>query len=149
MLRRHDADDNLRAVERGVQIVGRRDRFWQDESRQEAFVDSTPSDALTNFRFISPQSDFVPQLARRFAPQNNRQPRSPRASSDNGDAAHLPVAPNVPDFTSDSVPDFVPDFVPNFDSVPEARRIMFSQCFQITSAETRAIKISCRGSTYS
>src|SRR5580698_10314909 len=82
MLRRHDADDDLRAVERGVQIVGRRDRFWQDESRQKAFVDSTPSDALTNFRLISPQPDFVPQIARRFAPQNNRQPRSPRASSD-------------------------------------------------------------------
>ena len=59
MLRGHDADDDLRGVERGVQVAGRCNRFGQDEARQKAFVDSAFRDALHNFRFVGPEADLV------------------------------------------------------------------------------------------
>src|ERR1039458_1796354 len=145
MLRGHDADDDLRGVERGVQIAGRLNRFGQGEPRQEVLVDSAACDALGNFRFVGPEPDIVRDMVGPFTSQDDCQSGAPGACADDGNAAHLRVAPNVPDF----VPDSVSDFVPNFDSVPVARRPMFWRCFQITSAETRAIKTSCRGSTYS
>src|ERR1700730_8137824 len=141
MLRGHDADDDLRTVERGVQIVGRRNRFWQDEPGQEAFVDSVACDALGNFRFVGPEPDMMSPATS----QDNCQRRAPSACADNSNAAHLRGAPNVPN----CVPDSVSDLVPNFDSVPAARRPMFWRCLQMTSAETKAIKTSCRESTYS
>src|SRR5208337_1033591 len=145
MLRGHHADHDLRGVEREVQIAGRFDRFRQDEPRQEAFIDSAFCDALANFQFVGPEPDMVPDTVRDmvcpFASQDDCQAGAPGACSDDGNAAHLRVAPDVSDF--------VPDLVPNFDSVPLARRPMFWRCFQITSAETRAIKTSCRESAYS
>src|SRR5271157_6382372 len=149
MLRGHDADDDLRGVERDVQIAGRFNRFWQDEARQEVYVDPASCDALGNFQFVSPEPNMVRDMVRPFASEDDGQCGAPGACADDGNAAHLRVAPNVSDFVSDSVPNYVPDFFPNLDSVPVARRTMFWRCFQMTSAETKAIKISCRGSTYS
>src|SRR5208282_2082777 len=137
MLRGHYADDDLRGVERRVQIAGRYNRFGQAEPRQEALVHSASRDALANFRFVGPEMDLVCP----FASQDDRQPRAPGAGADDGNAAHLRVAPNSSDF--------VPEFVPNLDSVPAARRPMFWRCFQMTRAETAAIKSSCRESAYS
>src|SRR5258708_10484312 len=79
---------------------------------------------------------------RSFASEDDGQSRAPGACTDNGNAAHLRVV--TPD-----VPDSVPNFVPNFDSVPAARRPIFWRCFHMTSAETTAIKTSCRASAYS
>src|SRR6266404_4439208 len=144
MLRGHYADDNLRTVERGVQIAGCCNRFWQDEPGQKALVDSVACDALGNFGFVGPEPDMMSP----GTPQDNCQRRSPGACSDDGNAAHLRVAPRVPDFSNfDS--DSLPGSVPNFDSVPAARRPMFWRCLQMTRAETKAIKTSCHGSTYS
>src|SRR3989442_1744888 len=92
-----------------------------------------------------------------YADDNLRtvEPGAPGACSDDGNAAHRRVAPRVPDFISDLLSNFLAGFdsdsdsdsppgsVPNFDSVPEARRQMFWRCFQMTSAETKAIKTSC------
>src|SRR4030081_3014896 len=141
MLRGHDADDDLRTVKRAVQIAGRYNRFRQDEPGQEAFIDSVACDALGNFRFVSPEPDLVPNIVSPAASQDNCQRCAPGAGADDGNAAHLRVAPNVPDLFS--------DLLPNFDSVPAARRPMFWRCLQMPSAETKAIKTSCRGSTYS
>src|SRR5437660_7113785 len=111
MLRGHYADDNLRTVERGVQIAGRCNRFCQDEPGQEALVDSVACDALGNFGFVSPEPDMmpdsVPAMVRLVASQHDCQPGSPGACSDDGNAAHRRVAPNVSDFSnfdSDSLP---------------------------------------------
>src|SRR5271157_2025920 len=149
MLRGHDTDDDLRGVKRDVQVAGRRNRFRQDESRQEALVDSASCDALRNLRFVRPQADPM----RSFASQDDCQAGAPGPCSDDGNAAHLRVAFKVPDSPSgtvtDSAFDFVSNLLPNFNSVPAAIRPMFLRCFQMTSAETRATKISCRGSTYS
>src|ERR1700704_240250 len=153
MLRGHDADDDLRVVERGVQIAGRCNRFWQDEPGQEALVDPVACDAFGNFRFVSPELDMMPDMMSLVTSQHDCQPGAPGACTDDGNAAHRRVAPNVPDFISDLLSnllsDSLPDSVPNFDSVPAARRPMFWRCLQMTSAETKAIKTSCRGSTYS
>src|ERR1019366_7599662 len=137
MLRGHNADDDLRGFESGVQVAGRCNRFWQTEARQEALVDSVSCDALGNFRFVRPEPDIVRDMVRPFTSEDDCQSGAPGAGADDGNAAHLRLAPNVP------------GFVPNFDSVPAARRPMFWRCFQMTSAETRAIKTSCSGSTYS
>src|ERR1035437_3555424 len=149
MLRGHHADDDLRGVDGGAQIAGRFNRFWQDEPRQEVFVDSISCDALANFQFVRPEPDMVRDMVRPLTSEDDCQCGAPSACADDGNAAHLRVAPNVSDFVSDSGPNSIPDFFPNFDSVPAARRPMFWRCFQMTSSETRAIKISCRGSTYS
>src|SRR5260370_16052328 len=82
---------------------------------------------------------------RPFTSEDDGQSRAPRACADDSNAAHLRVTPDDPD----SVRDFVPNSVPNFDSVPAARRPIFWRCFQMTSAETRAIKSSCREYAYS
>src|SRR6266853_657702 len=157
MLRGHYADDNLRTVERGVQIAGRCNRFWQDEPGQKALVDPVACDALGNFGFVGPEPDMMSP----GTPQDNCQRRAPGAGADDGNAAHRRVAPRVPDFISDLLSNFLPGFdsdsdadslpepVPNFDSVPAARRPMFRRCLQMTRAETRAIKTSCHEPTYS
>src|ERR1700730_19172307 len=129
MLRGHDADNDLRGVERLVQIVGRGNRFWQEEPGEKALVDSVSCDALGNVRFVGPQADMMNPAT----PEDNCQCRAPGAGADDGNAAHLRVAPRVPDFfsvflsnsDSDSDSDSLPDSVPNFDSVPAARRPMF------------------------
>src|ERR1019366_3115396 len=152
MLRRHDTDDDLRGIERSVEIVGRLNRFGQDEVRQEVFVDSFSCDAIRNVQFVSPEPDVVRNMVRDmvspFTSQDDCQCGAPGACADDCYAAHRRVAPNVPDFVPDSVPNFVPDsfpnFLPNLVSVPAARRPMLWRCLQMTSAETSAIKISCR-----
>src|ERR1700693_5676450 len=113
MLRGHDADDDLHVVERLVQIAGRCNRFWQDEPGQEAFVDSVACDVLGNFRFVGPEADMM----RPATSQDDCQRRAPGARADDGNAAPLRVAPNVPGFVSDFVSDLLPNLLPNFDSV--------------------------------
>src|SRR6267143_5133245 len=108
MLRGHYADDNLRTVERGVQIAGCCNRFWQDEPGQKALVDSVSCDAFGNFRFVSPEPDIMWDMMSPATSQDNCQRRAPCARADDGNAAHLRVAPNVPDLVS--------DFPFNFDS---------------------------------
>src|ERR1700674_1939299 len=152
MLGGHDANDDLRGVERGIQIAGRCNRFWQDEPGQKALVDSVGGDVLGNFRFVSPEPDIVRGMMSPVTSEHDCQPGAPGACPDDGDAAHLRVAPNVPDFSKfdfDSDFDSLPGSFPNFDSVPAARRPMFWRCLQMTSAETKAIKPSWRGTTYS
>src|ERR1700674_3205941 len=132
MLRGHHADDDLRGVERGVQIAGCCNRFWQDEPGQKAFVDPVSCNALGNFRFVRPEPDIMWNMMSPVTSQHDCQPGAPGACPDDGDAAHLRVAPNVPDFSnfdsdfdSDSDSDSLPASFPNFDSVPAARRPMF------------------------
>src|SRR3982074_1246959 len=103
MLRGHDADDDLRTVKRAVQIAGRCNRFRQDEPGQEAFIDSVSCDALGNFRFVGPEPDLVPNIVSPATSYDYCQHRAPRACAYDGNAAHLRVAPNVP------------DLLPNFD----------------------------------
>src|SRR6267154_6075497 len=141
MLRGHHADDDLRTIQGGNQIARCSNRFRQNKTRKEVFVDSTLRDALDNFCFIRPKSNFV----RSFTSKNDCESRTPGARSDYSNAAHWRVAPNFPE----SVPDSVPRFIPNFNSLPAAIRLMFWRCFQTTSAETMAIIISCRESVYS
>src|SRR5208282_766323 len=147
MLRGHDADHDFCAIERGVQVAGRRNRFGQEEPRQEAFVDSASCDAFGNFRFVRPEPDLVCP----FTSQDDCQSSAPGARADDGNTAHGRVAPEVPGSFPESVAIFVPvpNFVPNLDSVPAARRPMFWRCLQMTSAETAAINSNCRGSAYS
>src|SRR6202165_617273 len=121
MLSGHNADNDLRRVERGVQIAGRCNRFWEDEPGQKAFVDPVSCNALGNFRFVSPEPDIVWDMMSPVTSQHDCQPGAPGACPDDGNAAHLRVAPRAPDFLSDSLP----DSAPNFDSVPAARRPMF------------------------
>src|SRR5208337_1620079 len=137
MLRGHNADYDLRGFERGRQIAGRRNRFGQDEPGQEALVDMRVCDALDNFGLVGPE----PDLMYPFASEDHGQSGAPGAGSDDGDAAHLPGAPESSDPAS--------DLAPNLDSVPLARRPMFRRCLQMTSAATAAIKINCRESAYS
>src|ERR1700726_496935 len=111
MLRGHYADDDLRGVERGVQIAGRCNRCRQEEPGQKAFVDSVACDALGNFWFVSPEPDMM----RSATSQDDCQRRAPGARADDGNAAHLRVAPKVPDFVFDSVSDLLPNLLPNFD----------------------------------
>src|SRR5664279_78558 len=141
MLRGHDADHDLRAVQRGVQIAGRCNRFRQDDPRQEVLIDSVSGDALGNFQFVCPEMHLVSS----FPSEDDCKCGAPGACTDDGNAAHLRDAPNVSDFA----PNSVPGVAPSFDSVPVARRPIFCRCFQMTSAETTVIKISCRESTYS
>src|SRR5260370_7735723 len=82
---------------------------------------------------------------RPFTSEDDGQSRAPRACADDSNVAQLRFTPDDPD----SVRDFVPNSVPNLDSVPAARRPIFWRCFQMTSAETRTIKSSCRESAYS
>src|SRR4029077_1557065 len=96
MLRGHDADDDLHVVERLVQIACRCNRFWQDEPGQEPFVDSVCCDALGNFRFVGPEADMMSSTTS----QDHGQRRAPGACADDGNAAHLRVAPKVSDFVS-------------------------------------------------
>src|SRR5208282_2636910 len=137
MLRGHDADHDLHGFERGRQIAGRCNRFGQDEPGQEALVDMRVCDALDHFGLVGPESDLMCA----FATEDHGQSRAPGASADDGNAAHLPVAPDSSDPAS--------DLAPNLDSVPLARRPMFRRCLQMTSAATAAIKTSCRESAYS
>ena len=129
MLRGHNADDDLRGVERGVQIAGCCNRFGQDEPGQKAFVDSVSCDALGNFRFVSPEPDMmpniVPAMVRLVTSQHDCQTGALGACPDDGNAAHLRDAPNFSDFVSDFVTNSVSNLLPSFDSVPEARRPMF------------------------
>src|SRR6266446_10691223 len=104
MLRGHYADDNLRTVERGVQIAGCCNRFWQDEPGQKALVDPVACDTLGNFGFVGPEPDIVPDtvlaMVRLVASQHDCQPGAPGACPDDGNAAHRRVAPRVPDFSN-------------------------------------------------
>src|SRR5208337_775802 len=137
MLRGHDAYNNLRGFERSRQIAGRGNRFGQDEPGQEALVDVRGCDALDDFGLVGPE----PDLMNPFASEHHGQSRAPRSGSDDGNAAHLPGAPDSSDPAS--------AFAPNLASVPSARRPMFRRCLQMTSAATAAIKINCRESAYS
>src|ERR1700686_5187294 len=126
MLRGHHADDDLRGVERGVQIAGCCNRFWQDEPGQKAFVDPVSCNALGNFRFVSPEPDIMPNIMPNIVspstPEDNCQPGAPGAIPDDGNAAHRRDAPRVPDFSSfyfdsdfDSDSASLPASFPNFD----------------------------------
>src|SRR6267154_866100 len=141
MLRGHYADDDLRTIQGGNQIARRGNRFRQNKTRKEMFVDSTLRDALDNFCFIRPKLNFV----RSFTSKNDCECRTPGSRSDHSNAAHWLLAPSFPESVSDSVP----RFIPNFNSLPAAIRLMFWRCFQITSADTIAINIICRQSVYS
>src|ERR1700720_2636979 len=141
MLRGHYADDDFRALQRRSQIARRGNRFWQNKTGKEMLVDSTLRDAIDNFCLIRPESNFV----RSSTSKNDCECRTPGACSDYSNAAYWRATPNL----SESVSDSVPRFIPNFNSLPAAIRLMFWRCFQITSAETMAIKIICRESVYS
>src|SRR5208282_624331 len=150
MLRGHHANDDLRVVERAVEVAGRGNRFWQNEAREKVFVDSASGDAFGNFRLVRPEAnlvsdfvpnfvpDLVPETVSPFASEDDGQRGAPRAGSDDGYAAHGRDAPSVADLVA-----------PNLFSVPAERRLMLWRCFQITSTETAAIKSNCRTSTYS
>ena len=145
MLRRHDADDNLRARERSAQVAGCDNRFRKPEPGQKAFVDPASANAFGNFRFVSPEAHVVLKIRRSLAPKDHCQRRAPGACSNHGDSGrgscHCGLAPKVPGF--------VADFPPSFDSVPPAIRPMYCRCLQMTNAETSAININCRESAYS
>src|SRR5208337_5186107 len=107
MLRGHNADDDLRGLERDVQIAGRCNRFWHDEARQKALVDPSSCNALGNFRFVGPEPDMVPDIGpgivSPFTSQDDCQSSAPGACADDGNAAHGRVAPNVPDLLPNSL----------------------------------------------
>src|SRR5450755_3027329 len=105
------------------------------------FVNSAAADTLADLGLVGPETNLVG----RFPSEDDGQRGSPGPGSDDGNAAracgHWRDAPRVSDC--------VRVFEPILDSVPDMSRPMFWRCFQITSKETRAIKINCSESVYS
>src|SRR5260370_36128106 len=111
----HQGGEDVRGAEGGVQIAGRCNRFWEDEPGQKAFVDPVSCNALGNFRFVSPEPDIMWSMMSPVTSQHDCQPGAPGACPDDRDAAHLRVAPDVPDFSnfdSDSDSDSLPASFP-------------------------------------
>ena len=126
MLRGHDADDDLGALQRGVDVGGRLHGVRQSKARQEAFIHPPRRYALADLGFIRPEPDRVGSIAC----QDDRQSCAPCSRADDCNAAHAFLAPRR-------------------GSVPATRRTMLGQCLQTTSREPIAISRICRGSAYS
>ncbi len=83
MVRGHHADDNFRAGESFLEIVGGSDGSGQRAAGKKQIIGARAGDALQNIFFQGPQADFVVTAAAR----HHRQGRSPCASADDGNPA--------------------------------------------------------------
>src|SRR5271170_2149295 len=117
MLRRHDADYDLRATQSLGEIVGGGYRIRDGAAGKKLLIDVPLRDRFADVGFMGPQADAV----RAFASEHDGEAGAPRASADDCDLAH-----------------FSP-WLPKRFSVPANRRRMFSWCLAITSADAIAI----------
>src|SRR5690348_2084430 len=84
MMGRHHAEHNLCVAQCSMEVACNFHCCWNGAAGQKKVVGATIHDRAANLVFIGPKTNLMSSLAT----ENYRKSRSPRARSNDGDAAH-------------------------------------------------------------